>query len=51
MKDVKDENWPLIGICQGIEVISLILADDEHDALTKVFIYGGNRPVKWTVDP
>lgn len=51
MKDVKGENWPIIGICQGIEVISLILSEDEPDALSKVFIYGENRPVQWTVNP
>ena len=29
----------------------MILADDEPSALSKVFIYGGNRPVTWTVEP
>jgi gamma-glutamyl-gamma-aminobutyrate hydrolase PuuD len=51
MKDVKGEDWPVIGICQGIEVISLILGDDNLDTFDEVFIYGQNRPVNWVKNP
>jgi len=50
MKDVKDEEWPLIGICQGHEVISIILGNDDIDTLDNVKIFG-KRPVHWTVNP
>jgi len=28
MKDVKEEEWPILGVCQGLELISIILGDD-----------------------
>ena len=51
MKNAKNENWPILGICQGLEVISLILANDDPNVLDEIFIYGDNRPVEWTVKP
>jgi gamma-glutamyl-gamma-aminobutyrate hydrolase PuuD len=51
MKDAKDEDWPLIGICQGHEVISVILGQDNIDTLDEVIVFG-KRPVgKWLVNP
>lgn len=49
MKDVKRKNWPVLGICQGLEVLSLILGDDDPEVLGRFDIYGRNRPVHWTV--
>lgn len=49
MKEIKNEEWPILGICQGLEVISIILNDDNPDVLDKIFIYGQNRPIHWTV--
>jgi len=51
MKDVKSEDWPVIGICQGHEVVSIILGEDKVDTLDAVVIYGENRPVEWVGDP
>ena len=49
MKNAKGEDWPILGICQGLEVISIILAEDDPNVLDEVFIYGANRPVDWTI--
>ena len=49
-KDLEKETWPLIGICQGHEVISVILGEDNIDTLDNVKLFG-TRPVHWTVDP
>lgn len=49
MKDVKRKNWPILGICQGLEVLSLIVGDDDPKVLGKFDIYGRNRPMHWTV--
>ena len=48
-KDVLGETWPVLGICQGLEVVSLILSGDV-DTLDEVRIHGESRPIKWAVD-
>ena len=40
MKDEKKEDWPIIGICQGHEVVAVILREDKIDTLSEVVIYG-----------
>lgn len=46
MKDTKSQEWPILGVCQGLEVLALILGDDDIDeVLDKVFIYGQTRPI------
>jgi len=48
IKDKKGEDWPVLGICQGLEVVSVVQANDDINALDRVVIYGENRPVTWT---
>ena len=43
-KDVLGETWPVLGICQGLEVVSLILSGDV-DTLDEVRIHGESRPI------
>ena len=38
-KDEKGEEWPIIGICQGYEVIGIINNEDKLSILDKVKIY------------
>lgn len=33
MKDVKNETWPIMGICQGLQVFAIILNDFKLDVL------------------
>jgi gamma-glutamyl-gamma-aminobutyrate hydrolase PuuD len=49
MKDVKGEEWPIIGICQGLEVLSIILGEDDPNTLDYVDIYGQSLPIDWEV--
>ena len=49
MKDVRNEEFPILGICQGIEVIGVVQGNDDINVLDDVVIYGENRPVKWEV--
>ena len=49
MKDVKDEEWPILGVCQGLEVISIILNDGDIDTLDIIDIYGQSLPIDWNV--
>mmetsp|Transcript_5780 Transcript_5780/g.9905 ORF Transcript_5780/g.9905 Transcript_5780/m.9905 type:complete len:257 (-) Transcript_5780:438-1208(-) len=49
VKDVRQEEWPVLGICQGIEVIGVIFGDDDIHTLDNISIYGENRPVDWEV--
>jgi gamma-glutamyl-gamma-aminobutyrate hydrolase PuuD len=50
MKDVKEEEWPILGICQGLELISVLINDDKIETLDYIEIYGESRPVNWRVD-
>jgi gamma-glutamyl-gamma-aminobutyrate hydrolase PuuD len=47
MTDVKNQTWPVLGICQGLEVISLIASGDDTTVLDEIFMYGENRQVSW----
>lgn len=47
-KDKHGEVWPVLGICQGLEVVSVYQANDSIDALDTIVIYGENRPINWT---
>lgn len=49
MKDVKGEDWPILGICQGLEVISVLFGEDDIQTLDEIVIYGESRPVNWAV--
>ena len=40
-----------MGICQGLEVVSVILGGDDLSTLDEIVIYGENRPIDWGVDP
>lgn len=42
------EVWPVLGICQGLEVVSVYQAHDDIKALDLIDIYGENRPINWT---
>lgn len=47
-KDKHGEDWPILGVCQGLEVVSVYQANDDINALDKIVIYGENRPINWT---
>ena len=47
MKDIRKEDWPILGICQGLEVLSIIMAEDKLAVLDEIVIYGDNLPVTW----
>lgn len=49
MKDVKNEDWPILGICQGLEVVSILFGEDDIQTLDEIVIYGESRPVNWAV--
>ena len=49
MKDVRNETWPILGICQGIEVLGVIFGNDNINTLSEIVIYGESRPVHWEV--
>jgi len=49
-KDEEDEEWPILGICQGLEVIAIALAGDTLDVLDTIVYYGTNRKVQWQID-
>jgi anthranilate/para-aminobenzoate synthase component II len=49
MKDVKNEEWPILGICQGLEVIAIVLNEDRVDTLDIIDIYGQSLPIDWNV--
>lgn len=36
-----------MGICQGLEVVSLILGEDNPSTLDEIFMYGNQEPVEW----
>lgn len=48
MKLIKNESWPLLGICQGLELISIMLGDNDINTLSKFKSYGSKRSVIWT---
>ena len=50
MKDVRNEDFPILGICQGIEVLGVLYGDDDIGVLDDIVIYGESRKVKWEVD-
>jgi len=50
MKDHKNETFPLMGICQGLQVFAIILNDYKLDVLDHIHIYGENRPVEWEMN-
>ena len=49
MKDVKNEEWPILGVCQGLEVISILFGEDKLETLDEIVMYGENRPIKWEI--
>lgn len=51
VKDEKKETFPVLGICQGLEVIGVILNKGEIEVLDRIVEYGVNRNVNWKVDP
>ena len=43
-------SWPIIGICQGFEVLHWLANDDYYDTLTNVRIYRESRAYNWKVE-
>jgi gamma-glutamyl-gamma-aminobutyrate hydrolase PuuD len=50
-KDKIGESWPIIGICQGYQVIACVFNDDKLSVLDDISMFGDKRPVKWEIDP
>lgn len=46
VKDDQNEDFPVFGVCQGLELLSMIQNNDTRDTLSNVF-YFGLRKVKW----
>jgi len=49
MKDVKNQDWPVMGICQGLQTISIMHSYDDIDVLNDINIYGKELKVDWDV--
>jgi gamma-glutamyl-gamma-aminobutyrate hydrolase PuuD len=49
MKDVKKQEWPILGICQGLELISINFGGNDPKVLSKISIYGSSLPINWAV--
>jgi gamma-glutamyl hydrolase len=49
MKAVKKQEWPVLGHCQGLESIAMILNDGDPSVLDTVILEGINRPTHWVV--
>ena len=49
LKDQTNEEWPVIGMCQGFELISMVFAGDEPKVLDTIDIYGRSLPINWAV--
>ena len=49
-KDEKGIDWPIVGICQGFEVIHYLANEDAKDTLSRVEIYSQSRPLDFVVD-
>lgn len=49
-KDNYNVTWPILGICQGFEVLHWLANNDTYDTLTNVRIYRESRPYNWKVN-
>lgn len=54
MKDEKKQNWPILGICQGIQCVAMYFADDDHKVLEVVDETGEkmaplHKPTTWAI--
>jgi gamma-glutamyl hydrolase len=50
VKDVKEEEWPILGVCQGLELISILLGEDKISTLDYIDVYGQSLPIDWKVE-
>ena len=48
LKDEKGEDFPIIGVCQGFQILTMIVAGDEY-TLEDILIRGENRKKTWKV--
>ena len=45
-KDREGEEFPILGTCQGFQVLALIASQDNFKIMEKIFV-AGNRKVIW----
>ena len=50
-KDSKGIEYPILGICQGLEVLSELVNNDDRLTLSNVVKYGVSTTQSWTTDP
>jgi len=43
--------FPVLGICQGFELLAYLAAGDDKNALDTIVYINESRPVSWEVDP
>ena len=48
-KDRFGVTWPVFGICQGFEMLHLMVNQDRAETLSKDVIYAESRPIDWRV--
>ena len=48
-KDEKGIDWPILGICQGFEIIHYLANDDAKDTLSRINIFSESRPLDFEV--
>ena len=46
LKDEKNEDFPILGICQGFELLGMLAAGDDRSVMSDIY-YFENRKVEW----
>lgn len=49
--DNQNEKWPVLGTCQGFQILSILASDDDFSILEKFKSSSENRKVDWIVHP
>lgn len=47
MKDTRDIDFPILGVCQGFELLGLVISGDRNDFLKDVKSQYEQRTVEW----
>jgi len=48
-KDKDQEDWPILGTCQGFQILSILAAGDKFELLEVYKMFEDNRPVDWNL--